>query len=191
MKHIGLLGGSFDPPHRGHLYISLEAKKILSLDEIWWLITPKNPLKILKPATYIERVSNCHKITKGSPIIIKEIENIIGSKYTYQTLRYLLDHFSKIKFYWLMGSDNLINFHKWQKWRSIFNEISIVIFKRHSYNNRALKSTASKTFLHSQIKFHHLNQALFNNLPSWAWINNREIKISSTEIRQQRKLLRS
>ena len=62
------------------------------------------------------------------------------------------------------------------------NEISIVIFKRHSYNNRALKSTASKTFLHSQIKFHHLNQALFNNLPSWAWINNREIKISSTEI---------
>ena len=191
MKHIGLLGGSFDPPHRGHLYISLEAKKTLSLDEIWWLITPKNPLKILKPATYIERVSNCHKITKDTPIIIKEIENKIGSKYTYQTLKYLLDNYSRVKFYWLMGSDNLINFHKWQKWRCIFNEISIVIFKRHSYNNQALKSTASKTFLHSQIKSRHLNQTLFKNLPSWSWINNREIKISSTEIRQQRELLRS
>ena len=90
-----------------------------------------------------------------------------------------------------MGSDNLINFHKWQKWRCIFNEISIVIFKRHSYNNRALKSTASKTFLHSQIKSLKLKQIYFNTLPAWAWVNNREIKISSTEIKQQRKILRS
>ena len=74
MKHIGLLGGSFDPPHRGHLYISLEAKKILSLDEVWWLVTPQNPLKISKPAKYIDRVNNCHKIVGGQPIIIKEIE---------------------------------------------------------------------------------------------------------------------
>ena len=74
MKHIGLLGGSFDPPHRGHLYISIEAKKIFSLEEIWWLITPQNPLKISKPATYNERFNNCNNITKGTPIIIKEIE---------------------------------------------------------------------------------------------------------------------
>ena len=63
MKKIGLLGGSFDPPHRGHVYISIEAKKMLKLSEIWWLVTPKNPLKILKPATYQERVYNCKKIT--------------------------------------------------------------------------------------------------------------------------------
>ena len=101
------------------------------------------------------------------------------------------NYYSNIKFYWLMGSDNLINFHKWQKWRDIFNEISIVIFKRHNYNNMALKSIASKTFSHSQIKSLKLNQIHFNTLPSWAWMNNREIKISSTEIKQQRKLLRS
>jgi len=191
LKHIGLLGGSFDPPHRGHLYISFEAIKILSLDEIWWLITPQNPLKILKPATYSERVNNCHKVTLDTSIKIKEIEKKINSKYTYQTLKYLKNHYSQIKFYWLMGSDNLINFHKWRKWRNIFNEISIVIFKRHGYNNKALKSIASKSFLHSQIKSFHLNQTYFNTFPSWAWANNKEIKISSTEIRQQRKLLRS
>ena len=74
MKNIGLLGGSFDPPHKGHLYISLEAKKILKLDEIWWLVTPKNPLKIYQPANYIDRVKNCKLITKNKPIKIKEIE---------------------------------------------------------------------------------------------------------------------
>ena len=191
MKHIGLLGGSFDPPHRGHLYISLEAKKILSLDEIWWLVTPKNPLKVTKPATYSERIKNCYKITKGKSIIIKEIEKKIKSKYTYQTLKYLQNHYSNIKFYWLIGSDNLIKFHKWEKWRNIFNEISIVIFKRHGYNKMALKSIASKTFLHSQIQSLQLKQIYFSTLPSWAWVNNKEINISSTEIKQQRKLLRS
>ena len=191
MKHIGLLGGSFDPPHRGHVYISLEAKKILSLDEIWWLVTPQNPLKISKPATYSERINNCKRITKGRPITIKEVEKKICSKYTYQTIKYLQNHYSNIKFYWLMGSDNLITFHRWQKWRNIFYEISIVIFKRHNYNNKALKSIASKTFLHSQIKSLKLKQIYFNTLPAWAWVNNREIKISSTEIKQQRKILRS
>ena len=77
MKNIGLLGGSFDPPHKGHIYISVEAKKILKLDDIWWLVTPKNPLKISKPATYEERIYNCKNLTKNYPIQIKEIENKI------------------------------------------------------------------------------------------------------------------
>ena len=191
MKHIGLLGGSFDPPHRGHLYVSIEAKKIFSLEEIWWLVTPQNPLKISKPSTYIERFNNCNNITKGTPIIIKEIEKKINSQYTYQTLNYLLKKYTRIKFYWLMGADNLINFHKWQHWRQIFNEISVVIFKRHGYNNRALNSITSKTFATAQIKSLHLHRELFQILPSWAWVNNREIKISSSEIRYQRTLLRS
>ena len=190
MKSIGLLGGSFDPPHRGHLYISIEAKKMLQLYEIWWLVTPQNPLKILKPATYQERIMNCKKISKGKPIIIKGIEKKINSQYTYQTLNYLLNHYSNIKFFWLMGADNLINFHKWQKWRKIFNEISVVVFRRHGYNNKALQSISSKTFNNYQILSCQLNKNHFNKLPSWAWVKNREIKISSTEIRQQRSLLR-
>ena len=189
MKQIGLLGGSFDPPHRGHIFISLEAKKILSLDEIWWLVTPQNPLKIYKPASYTERVRNCKTLTKNHPIVIKEIEKKINSRYSQFTIEYLCNNFSNIKFYWLMGADNLINFHKWQKWRKFFNQISIVIFRRHSYNNAALKSTTSKTFASFHINPNQINKMQFINYPSWTFLHNKEIKISSSEIRKQRKLL--
>ena len=190
MKHIGLLGGSFDPPHRGHIYISLEAKKILSLDQVWWLVTPQNPLKITRPATYIERINNCNDISRTHPIVVKEIEKKINSKYSYNTIEYLSNHYSSIKFYWLMGADNLVNFHKWQNWKKFFNKISVVIFKRDGYNRDALKSISSKTFENYQIKSKKLNQIHFTSLPSWAFIQNKEIRISSTEIRKQRLLLR-
>ncbi len=190
MRRIGLLGGSFDPPHKGHIYISIEAKKLLQINEIWWLVTPQNPLKISEPATYQERIKNCKEISKDKPILIKEIEKKINSKYTYQTLDYLLNHYINIKFFWIMGADNLINFHKWQKWRQIFQEISIVVYKRHGYNNQALKSISCRTFNNYRINSLQINKNHFNKLPSWTWIDNREIKISSTEIRQQRLLLR-
>ncbi|MDP7197652.1 MAG: adenylyltransferase/cytidyltransferase family protein, partial [SAR202 cluster bacterium] len=77
MRRIGLLGGSFDPPHKGHIYISIEAKKLLQINEIWWLVTPQNPLKISEPATYQERIKNCKEISKDKPILIKEIEKKI------------------------------------------------------------------------------------------------------------------
>ena len=191
MKSVGLLGGSFDPPHKGHLYISLEARKLLKLSEIWWLVTPQNPLKINKPATYNERIKNCKLLTKGQPIKIKEIEKEISSKYSYQSINYIQNHYKNIKFYWLMGADNLINFHNWQNWKTIFNDISIVVFKRHGYNNKALNSKTFKKFSQFQVKFNHIDQISFAKLPSWIWINNREVRISSSEIRKQRDSLRS
>lgn len=190
MKNIGLLGGSFDPPHKGHLYISVEAKKILRLDEIWWLVAPQNPLKISKPATFEERLSNCRNITKNKSIKVLSIEKKIDSKYSYQTINFLQNYYTNIKFFWLMGADNLISFHHWQKWRQIFNNISVVVFKRHGYNIKALKSVTSKTFSRFRIVSTPIHQLQFKKLPSWTWINNREIRISSTQIRKQRLLLR-
>ena len=190
MKKIGLLGGSFDPPHKGHLFISLEAKKLLKLDEVWWIVTPQNPLKILKPATFQERVNNCRNITRNYPIQIKEIEKKIGSDYSYKTINYILRHYKNIKFFWLMGADNLITFHKWQKWQKIFDNMSIVIFKRHGYNTKALKSIASNKYVHKRISKSKINLEDFDILPSWTIIENKEIKISSTEIRNQREKFR-
>ena len=190
MKKVGLLGGSFDPPHKGHLFISLEAKKLLQLDEIWWLVTPQNPHKILKPATYRERLNNCKKITQNYPINIKEIEKKILSNYSYKTINYVINHYKNIKFFWLMGADNLINFHKWEKWQKIFNNMSIVIFKRHGYNTKALKSLAAQKFKNNRITDSNFNIEFYNRVPSWTFIENKEIKISSTEIRDQRKILR-
>ena len=190
MKNIGLLGGSFDPPHKGHLYISLEAKKILKLDEIWWLVTPQNPLKINQPASYGDRVRNCKLITKNKPIKIKEIEKKINSKFSYQTIKYLNHHYKNINFFWLMGADNLIYFHKWQNAHRIFNEIPIVVFRRYGYNQQALKSYVSNLYKNFRIKNKNIHIDNFNQLPAWTIIQNKEIKISSTEIRKQRELLR-
>ena len=190
MKNIGLLGGSFDPPHKGHLYISLEAKKILKLDEIWWLVTPQNPLKINQPASYSERVENCKIMTKNKPIKIKEIEKKINSQFSYQTIKYLNKHYKNINFFWLMGADNLINFHKWQNAHRIFNEIPIVVFRRYGYNQQALKSYVSNLYKNFRIKNKNIHIDNFNQLPAWTIIQNKEIKISSTEIRKQRELLR-
>jgi len=190
MKNIGLLGGSFDPPHKGHLYISLEAKKILKLDEIWWLVTPQNPLKINQPASYSERVKNCKILTKNKPIKIKEIEKKINSQFSYQTIKYLNNHYKYIKFVWLMGADNLINFHQWQNAHRIFNEIPIVVFRRYGYNQQALKSYISNLYKNFRLKNKNIHIDNFNQLPAWTIIQNKEIRISSTEIRKQRELLR-
>ena len=190
MKNIGLLGGSFDPPHKGHLYISLEAKKILKLDEIWWLVTPQNPLKINQPASYKDRVRNCKLIAKNHPIKIKEIEKKINSRYSYETIKYLNNHYKNIKFYWLMGADNLINFHKWQNAKSIFSEIPIVVFRRYGYNEKALKSYTSNFYKNFRLISKIINLKNFDKLPAWTVIQNKEIKISSTEIRNQREQLR-
>ena len=190
MKNIGLLGGSFDPPHKGHLYISLEAKKILKLDEIWWLVTPQNPLKINQPASYSERVKNCKILTQNKPIKIKEIEKKINSQFSYQTIKYLNNHYKYIKFFWLMGADNLINFHQWQNAHRIFNEIPIVVFRRYGYNQQALKSYISNLYKNFRLKNKNIHIDNFNQLPAWTIIQNKEIRISSTEIRKQRELLR-
>ena len=90
-----------------------------------------------------------------------------------------------------MGADNLINFHKWQKWRDIFKDIPIVIFKRHGYNNKALKSIAAKKYINFNISSNYLYKKEFKNLPAWIWVDNKEIKISSTEIRKQREKWRN
>ena len=190
MKNIGLLGGSFDPPHKGHLYISLEAKKILKLDEIWWLVTPQNPIKINQPASYSERVKSCKILTKNKPIKIKEIEKKINSQFSYQTIKYLNNHYKYIKFFWLMGADNLINFHQWQNAHRIFNEIPIVVFRRYGYNQQALKSYISNLYKNFRVKNKNIHIDNFNQLPAWTIIQNKEIKISSTEIRKQREQLR-
>ena len=158
MKKIGLLGGSFDPPHKGHLFISLEAKKILKLDEIWWLVTPQNPLKISKPATYVERVKNCKSISRNLPIKIREIEKNINSDYSYKTINYLVNHYKSIKFFWLMGADNLINFHKWKNWKEISKICKILVFDRENYKQRCLKSVAYKKIDRKRLKFIKFNK---------------------------------
>jgi len=132
---VGLLGGSFNPAHGGHRAISMAAIEALDLDELWWLVSPGNPLKDGRwdMASIEERMASAHAVTRGTPIRVTAIERDLGTRYTADTLRALARRFPKRRFIWLMGSDNLADFHRWRDWRSIARQMPIAVIARPGY----------------------------------------------------------
>ena len=150
---IGVLGGSFDPAHKGHLAISKEAKKRFALKKIIWAITKKNPFKVESEASVSERIKDCKKIIGiDSSIEVKFYENIIKSNKTIDLINYLKKN-KNIEIYFLMGADNLITFHKWYKSKSILQKCNILVFDRHGYKKNSLKSKTFKSLNSSTLTF--------------------------------------
>ena len=139
----GLLGGSFNPAHRGHRRISVFALRRLGLDEVWWLVSPGNPLK---PATGMAplaaRVAAAREQARRAPIRVTAIERELGTRFTVDTLRALLRRYPKRRFVWLMGSDNLAQFHRWKHWRRIAEAMPIAVIARPGYDAAAMASPA-------------------------------------------------
>ena len=152
-KRIGILGGSFDPAHKGHLAISKEATKRFGLKQIIWAITKKNPFKKKSSQDLSERIKKCKKIIGNTKYIkVKFYEKIIKSNKTI----YLINYFTKNKkneIYFLMGADNLINFHKWHKWRAISKKCNIIVFDRYGYKKKSLNSMTFKRLNKKNLKF--------------------------------------
>ena len=165
---IGILGGSFDPAHKGHLSISKEAVKIFKLKKIIWAITKKNPFKKKSNLNLSTRIKNCKKIIKKINFIeVKFLENKIRSNKTIN----LINYFTKNKnneIYFIMGADNLINFHKWHKWRIISEKCNIVVFDRNGYKKKSLNSKTYKSLNREKLKF----------------INFNKVNISSSQLRK-------
>jgi len=150
---IGVLGGSFDPAHKGHLAISKEAIKRFKLKQIIWAITNKNPFKKQSAVKITTRIKNCKKIINNSNFIkVKFYENIIKSNKTINLINYLTKN-KKREIYFLMGADNLINFHKWHKWKIISRKCKIIVFDRHGYKKKSLDSTTFKRLNDKNLKF--------------------------------------
>ena len=165
---IGILGGSFDPAHKGHIAISKEAKKIFKLKKVIWAITKKNPLKRKSSTTIIERIRVCKKFTKSYSFIeVKFFEKIIRSNKTIDLINYLKKN-KKLEIYFLMGADNLINFHKWYKWKNICQKCKILVFDRQGYKKKSLNS----------ISFKRLNGKNLN------FIKFKKVNISSSQLRK-------
>lgn len=142
-RRVGLLGGSFNPAHGGHRQISLSARDGLDLDEVWWLVSPGNPLKPLEGmAPLAARVASAVLQADGAPIRVTAIERQLGTRYTVDTLRALVRRFRKIDFVWLMGSDNLAQFHRWRDWRGIARRMPIAVIARPGYDGSAAASPA-------------------------------------------------
>ena len=150
---VGILGGSFDPAHRGHLAISKEAKKRFKLKKIIWAITKKNPFKIESKKSVPARINYCKKIIgKNSFIKVKFYEKIIKSNKTINLINYLKKD-KNIEIYFLMGADNLIHFHKWYKSELISQKCNILVFDRHGYKKNSLKSKTFKRFNNKTLTF--------------------------------------
>jgi nicotinate-nucleotide adenylyltransferase len=139
----GLLGGSFNPAHGGHRRISLFARGALGLDEVWWLVSPGNPLKPRKGMAPLgARLASARAQARRAPIRVTAIERELGTRYTYDALRAVQRRWPKRRFVWLMGSDNLAQFHRWKNWRGIARAMPIAVIARPGYDAAAIASPA-------------------------------------------------
>jgi len=142
-RTVGLLGGSFNPAHGGHRAISLFARAALGLDEVWWLVSPGNPLKPAQGmAPLAARVARAQAVARHAPIRVTAIERELGTRYTADTLRALRRRYPRIRFIWLMGDDNLRQFHRWKAWRDIARAVPIAVIARPGYIGQAFGSPA-------------------------------------------------
>ena len=143
LKKVGLLGGSFNPAHGGHRRISLFARRALGLDEVWWLVSPGNPLKPAEGmAPLAARLASARKQARGAPIVSTQIERELGTRYTVDTLHRLCRRYPRHRFIWLMGSDNLAQFHRWKDWRELARSMPIAVILRPGYDGAARASLA-------------------------------------------------
>jgi nicotinate-nucleotide adenylyltransferase len=139
MARIGLLGGSFNPAHHGHRHISLAAMRALGLDEMWWLVSPGNPLKDKAPdmAPFEARFASAERAARGAAIRVSDFERRQGTRYTVDSVRRLKQRHPEHRFIWLLGSDTLPNFHKWRDWRGLAREVPIAVIPRRGYDSAA------------------------------------------------------
>jgi len=150
---VGILGGSFDPAHKGHLTISKEAIRRFDLQNVIWAITKKNPFKKKTHTSLNNRIKYCRKIIGASKFIkVKFYEDIINSNKTIDLINHISKN-KKNKIYFIMGADNLIKFHKWHKWKLISQKCKIIVFDRHGYKKRSLNSTTYKRLNKEKLKF--------------------------------------
>jgi len=169
---IGLLGGSFNPAHAGHLHISEQALKRLRLDQIWWLVSPQNPLKTRdNMAKYSQRIASARHFTdQNTALEICEIEYENSLQYTADTLELLTQSHPEHQFVWLMGSDNLAQFHRWHKWRNIMNIIPICVMDRAPHSHGALRSPAALTYKQARVPEREATTLLDATTPRWTYL---------------------
>lgn len=185
-KTVGLLGGSFNPAHDGHRHISLQALKLLGLDEVWWLVSPLNPLKQAKDmASYDRRVSSAEAVASHPRIKVSRIEQEINTRYTVDTIFKLQEMYPDVSFVWLMGADNLTEFHRWHRWREIAHAVPIAVFARKNYALKALHGKMARLYRLYRLSAENARCLPFLKPPVWTFLPIRKHPASATEIRNK------
>lgn len=168
---IGLLGGSFDPPHQGHVHITREALKRFGLGRVWWLVSPGNPLKETGPAPMADRMAAARAIMDHPRVEISDFEAQAGTRYTAETLRALVRSYPQARFVWLMGADNLVQLPQWQDWREIMDTVPVGVLARPGDRLKARSSKAARIYSHARIKGKCARKLSQATAPAWCFIN--------------------
>ncbi len=185
---VGLLGGSFNPFHYGHLQLAKKALTILQLDQIWLLVSPGNPLKVGKEmASFTERYQRVKEAVDGRHIIATDIENRLHTCYSYDTLQTLCQRFPNCNFVWLMGADGLSQMALWLRWKDILNLVPIAIFPRPSYIYKALNGSVAQWARSYRLPMQNVSILANCNPPAWVFILSSENTISATALRARGK----
>jgi nicotinate-nucleotide adenylyltransferase len=181
---IGLLGGSFNPPHAAHLAISLFAIKRLQLDRVWWLVTPGNPLKDANALPDLDaRADAARKMANDPRIDVRCLESVIGTRYTVDTIIYLRRRCAGLRFVWIMGADNLAQFHRWKNWRRIASEVPIAVIDRAPQSFRALAAPASLALARYRVPEKDAGRLAGRRAPAWVFLTGLKSGLSSTGLR--------
>ncbi|SDU47901.1 nicotinate-nucleotide adenylyltransferase [Stappia sp. ES.058] len=181
---VGLFGGSFNPPHSGHRLVADTALKRLALDQIWWLVTPGNPLKDpgeLEPLT--DRIARVEEVADHPRMRVTALEAGLGTSYSARTILNLRQKRPRVRFVWVMGADNLAGFHRWQAWRSIFESVPVAVVDRPGATLSALWSPAAQTFARSRLPEERAIRLATLAPPAWTFLHAPRDPMSSTHLR--------
>jgi len=182
---IGLLGGSFNPPHEGHVLVTRLVLQRLALDRVWWIATPGNPLKPQADlATLRARVNAARRLSPGPRVVVTDIEARIGSHYTYDTLAWIMRRGRGVHFVWIMGADNLAQFHRWRHWRAIADLAPIVVVDRPGWTLRATSSPAGATLSRWRWPEHGSVRFAVSRPPAFLFLHGPRSQLSSTGLRR-------
>lgn len=183
---VGILGGSFNPVHSGHLQLARRAFTILQLDQVWLMVSPGNPLKTGKEmASFSERFQGVQKCVDGRHIIATDIESRLHTRYSYDTLKKLYQRFPNCKFVWLMGADGLSQMAFWSRWQKILRLVPIAIFPRPPYIYKALNGKAAQWARSYRLSSQKASVLASYKPPAWVFVPSPENKISATALRAQ------
>jgi nicotinate-nucleotide adenylyltransferase len=181
---VGLLGGSFNPPHAAHRAISLFAIKRLQLDRVWWLLTPGNPLKNHDGLHALTERAEAARRTADDPRIdISCLEAVIGVSYTVDTIIHLRRRVPGVHFVWIMGADNLAQFHRWKDWRRIASDVPIAVIDRPPQSFRALAAPAAQALARYRLPENQAARLADQRAPAWVFLTGMKSNLSSTGLR--------
>ncbi|WP_119167154.1 nicotinate-nucleotide adenylyltransferase [Algihabitans albus] len=181
---IGLLGGSFNPAHVGHLHISQQALKRLQLDEVWWLVSPQNPLKSQAGMARLgDRLAQAKQLARHPRLRITALERLLPGTLTADTLRALVHWFPGTRFAWLMGADNLGQIDRWAAWQEIFHTVGVAVLDRPAYSFTPVAGKAARRFVRARIPERSAGRLVLASPPAWTFLHIPKSALSATALR--------